>query len=120
MFILCRRSVTAYLCGAIRNLVFAFTGFFATPSCLHPRQASSRPDIRIPNFEIKHRYMKNDTMGLLKPINKQQMKDLTKETKETIAANVLKQPQNHRTFSSVDLWNTRRNFRSMTSMRRFN
>ena len=64
--------------------------------------------------------MKNDTMGLIIPINKQQMKELTKETKETLAAHVLKQPQNHRNFGSVDLWNSRRNYRTMNSMRRFN
>jgi len=63
--------------------------------------------------------MKNDTVGLLKPINKQQMKELTMETKETLATGVLREPQNHRTFGSVDLWNARRNSRTMTSKRRF-
>ena len=96
------------------------TDFYRSSLHLFRRGLHYRTSYRISTPEIKHRYMKNDTMGLLIPINKQQMKNLTKETKETLAAHVLQQPQNHRTFSSVDLWNTRRNFRTMTSMRRFN
>ena len=63
--------------------------------------------------------MKNDTMGLIQPINKQQMKELTEVTKETLAAEVLREPQDHRSFGAVDLWNARRNSRTMTSKRRF-
>lgn len=64
--------------------------------------------------------MKIDTMGLIIPINKQQMKELTKEAKETLAADVLREPRNHRTFGSVDLWNARRNSHTTASKRRFN
>jgi hypothetical protein len=59
--------------------------------------------------------MKQETMGVVIPINKQQMKELTKETKETLAGNVI----TSRVFGSVDLWNSRKNQRTTTSMRRW-
>ena len=58
-------------------------------------------------------------MGLVIPINKEQMKELTKETKETLAAHALQTEQGNRSFGSVDLWNTRKQQRTMTSMRRW-
>lgn len=57
-------------------------------------------------------------MGFVRPINKNEMKELTKETKETLAADVIRQSQNHRHFGAVDLWNARRNQRTMASMRK--
>jgi hypothetical protein len=63
--------------------------------------------------------MKQDTMGVVIPINKEQMKELTKETKETLASNVIITPVGNRAFGSVDLWNSRKNQRTSTSMRRW-
>ncbi len=64
--------------------------------------------------------MKSETMGIVIPINKNDMRELMKETKETIAADVIRSAQNHRSFSTVDLWNARKHQRTMASMRRCN
>ncbi|MCY7290584.1 MAG: hypothetical protein LH615_00215 [Ferruginibacter sp.] len=63
--------------------------------------------------------MKQETMGIVIPINKEQMKELTKETKETIAVLAIDADGTNRTFGSVDLWNSRKNQRTMASMRRW-
>lgn len=63
--------------------------------------------------------MKQETMGVVIPINKEQMKELTRETKETLATNVIGKSAGNRAFGSVDLWNSRKNQRSTTSMRRW-
>ena len=63
--------------------------------------------------------MKQETMGLVKPINKEQMKELTRETKETLAAHALQTEEGNRSFGSVDLWNARKQQRTMASMRRW-
>ncbi len=68
----------------------------------------------------KHSYMKSEAKGIVMPINKNEMRDLMKETKETLAADVIRQSHEHRTFSTVDLWNARKNQRTMASMRRCN
>ncbi len=62
--------------------------------------------------------MKTATMGIVTPINKDEMKELLKETKETLAANVLKSTAENPVFGSVDLWRVRKNHRTMASMRR--
>ena len=62
--------------------------------------------------------MKQETMGIVNPINKDQMKELTRETKETLASH-LQENVTNRAFGSVDLWNSRKNQRTMASMRRF-
>ena len=58
-------------------------------------------------------------MGIVTPINKDEMKELLKETKETLAVNVLKSQEANPTFGSVDLWRVRKNHRRMASMRRW-
>ncbi len=63
--------------------------------------------------------MKQETMGVVIPINKEQMKELTRETKETLASNVIGKAESIRAFGSVDLWNSRKNQRTTTSMRRW-
>jgi hypothetical protein len=63
--------------------------------------------------------MKNDTMGIVIPLNKEQMKELTKETKETLATHLVEKVKNQRSFGSVDLWNSRKNQRTMVSMRKW-
>ena len=63
--------------------------------------------------------MKQETMGLVKPINKEQMKELTRETKETLASHALQTEEGNRLFGSVDLWNARKQQRTMASMRRW-
>jgi hypothetical protein len=62
--------------------------------------------------------MKQDTMGVVIPMNKEQMKELTRETKETLATNEIN-TAGSRVFGSVDLWNSRKNQRTSTSMRRW-
>ena len=64
--------------------------------------------------------MKSETMGIVIPINKNDMTELMKETKETLAADVIRSTRNHRSFGAVDLWNARKNQRTMASMRRCN
>jgi hypothetical protein len=59
------------------------------------------------------------SMGIVTPINKDEMKELLKETRETLAVNALKSHEANQTFGSVDLWRVRKNHRSMASMRRW-
>ena len=63
--------------------------------------------------------MKQETIGLVKPINKEQMKELTRETKETLASHAFQTDEGNRLFGSVDLWNARKQQRTMASMRRW-
>ncbi len=58
-------------------------------------------------------------MGLVIPINKEQMKELTKETKETLAIHAIHTEEGKRSFGPVDLWNARKHQRTMTSMRKW-
>ena len=94
---------------------------FITPFCFYyPRQAVH--SLTLEDYyllKFKHRYMKQETMGLVIPINKEQMKELTKETKETLAIHAIDAAESNRTFGSVDLWNSRKNQRTMASMRRW-
>ena len=64
--------------------------------------------------------MKNETAGIIVPISKKDMTELTKETKETIATGIIQRAHEHRSFSAVDLWNARRHQRTMASMRKCN
>ncbi|MEQ1554256.1 MAG: hypothetical protein ABL929_08770 [Ferruginibacter sp.] len=63
--------------------------------------------------------MRQDTLGTVITLTKEQMKELTSQTKETIALDAFSKEKNIRTYSSVDLWNTRKNHRSMLSMRKW-
>ena len=62
--------------------------------------------------------MKQESMGFVIPINKEQMKELTRETKETFAAYALDTEEGNRLFGSIDLWKARKQQRTMVSMRR--
>ncbi|MEY2916807.1 MAG: hypothetical protein RIS73_521 [Bacteroidota bacterium] len=61
--------------------------------------------------------MKSDVMGIGAPINKKELKELLKETKETIAVDA-KNDGNNRSFGVVDLWNVQKRQRTTTSMMR--
>ena len=63
--------------------------------------------------------MKQESMGFVIPINKEQMKELTRETKETLAVHALHTDEGNRSFGSVDLWNARKQQRTMVSKRRW-
>ena len=62
--------------------------------------------------------MKADVMGIGAPINKKDLKELTKETKETIAVDATTDG-NNRSFGVVDLWNVRKRQRTSASMSRW-
>ena len=62
--------------------------------------------------------MKADVMGIGTPINKKDLKELMKETKETIAVDA-KIDGNNRSFGVVDLWNVRKRQRISASMSRW-
>jgi hypothetical protein len=61
--------------------------------------------------------MKSETMGVGTPLSKKDLKELLKETKETLAVDV-KNDGNSRTFSHLDLWNLQKRQRSASEMRR--
>ncbi|HMJ46382.1 MAG TPA: hypothetical protein VK498_03590 [Ferruginibacter sp.] len=61
--------------------------------------------------------MKSETMGFITPINKKDMKELMKETKETIATGMVS-ASTDKTFAEVDMWRIRKNLRTTRSMRR--
>ncbi|MBS1512327.1 MAG: hypothetical protein JST86_15880 [Bacteroidetes bacterium] len=58
--------------------------------------------------------MKSDVMGIGAPINKEDMKELLKETKETVAVDV----NNKRIFSVADLWHVQKQHRTTATMMR--
>lgn len=62
--------------------------------------------------------MKIDTMGIGTPISKKDLKELTKETKETIAVDAANEDQ-QRSFGVVDLWNVRKKQRISASLNRW-
>ncbi|GAB2814708.1 hypothetical protein GCM10027043_13570 [Ferruginibacter profundus] len=57
-------------------------------------------------------------MGIGAPINKKDLKELLKETKETIAVDVRIDGNNNRSFGVVDLWNVQKRQRTTASMMR--
>lgn len=61
--------------------------------------------------------MKNETMGMLNPVNKNDLQVLLAQTKETLAIHV-KVNSNQRNFGAVDLWNAQKRQRTSISMRR--
>lgn len=62
--------------------------------------------------------MKSDVMGITVQISKDELKELTKETKETLAIDV-KADGNQKVFGAIDLWNAQKRQRTSTSMRRW-
>ena len=63
--------------------------------------------------------MKSDVMGIGAQISKKELKELTKETKETLAFDLdVKEVESRRTFGAIDLWNIRKQ-RIGTSVRRW-
>lgn len=63
--------------------------------------------------------MKQNTLGVLAPLTQEQMDNLTKETKETLAVHAIKNANNQRQFGAIDMWHVRRSQRTMTSMRKW-
>ena len=62
--------------------------------------------------------MKSDVMGIGAPINNEELKELLKETKETIAVDAKTDGNNNRSFGVVDLWNVQKKQRTTASMMR--
>ena len=119
---LCTLPLTYYSVSLRRKFVLRPIDlvFIQLPFALSSLQAVHSLDLGFYYFlKFKHRYMKQETMGLVIPINKEQMKELTKETKETLAVHAIETEGNNRLFGSVDLWNSRKNQRTMASMRRW-
>lgn len=63
--------------------------------------------------------MKTSTVGIVTPINKEELKELFKETKETLATDFISNNAEKSTFGAIDLWKIRKNTKSTTSLRRF-
>jgi translation elongation factor EF-1beta len=61
--------------------------------------------------------MKSDVMGMSAQINKEELKELLKETKETIAVDA-KLENSNCSFGAVDLWNVQKKHRTTSSMMR--
>ena len=62
--------------------------------------------------------MKQDTMGCLNPIRKEDLEELLKLTTETIATDI-KQDETERSFGPVDMWNRQKKQRTSLQMRRW-
>lgn len=60
--------------------------------------------------------MKTSTVGIVTPINKDELKELLKETRETLATGLL---NNSAAFGAIDLWKLRKNIKTTTSLRRY-
>ncbi len=58
-------------------------------------------------------------MGIFIPINKEQMKELTNETKETPAVHAIHTGENNCSFGSVDLWTATKQQPTKTDRRRW-
>ena len=62
--------------------------------------------------------MKNDTLGIGAHIKNEELKELLKETKETVATDV-KQTGMNRSFGAIDMWNRQKRQRTSQEMRRW-
>ena len=62
--------------------------------------------------------MKSDVIGMSAPVNKSKLKELLKETVETLATDV-KFTGTDRSFGTVDMWNLRKRQRTTLQMRRW-
>ena len=62
--------------------------------------------------------MKSDVMGIGALISKKDLKELFKETKETLAVDAKTDDENNRSFGVVDLWNVQKKQRTTASMMR--
>lgn len=60
--------------------------------------------------------MNSNTVSMAMPISKEELNELMKETKETIALNC--NHQNTTGFAAVDLWNVQKKHRSALDLRR--
>ena len=61
--------------------------------------------------------MTSEAMGAGKPVNKETLKELLKETKETLAVDV-KAEGNTPSFTAVDLWNVQKRQKTAATMSR--
>ena len=59
--------------------------------------------------------MKNDVMPSIVQMEKEVLKNLMKEVKETLATDVVMPKQTKKSFGVADLWNIRRNARPAAS-----
>jgi hypothetical protein len=62
--------------------------------------------------------MKSESMGISTQNNNEDLKELLKETRETVARDE-KQEQSTRSFGSVDMWNRQKRQRTSQQMRRW-
>jgi hypothetical protein len=62
--------------------------------------------------------MKSDTLGMGTLNKDEALKELLKETRETVAADV-KQEDLNRSFGTVDMWNRQKRQRTSLHMRRW-
>lgn len=62
--------------------------------------------------------MKNDTLGMGTLIKQEELKELFKETKETVATDTKQQDLN-RSFGAIDMWNRQKRQRTSLQMRRW-
>ena len=63
--------------------------------------------------------MKSDVMGITVQISEKELKELTKETKETLAFYVdVKEVESRRVFGAIDLWNIRKQRNASSARRR--
>ncbi|MBS1497150.1 MAG: hypothetical protein JSU03_08910 [Bacteroidetes bacterium] len=61
--------------------------------------------------------MKTSTEGIIAPLNKEEMNELLKETKETLATGSFKNT-NAYSFAEVNMWKVRKAARHATEIRR--
>jgi len=59
--------------------------------------------------------MKTNTKRIVNPVIKEEIKELLKETKETIAADILKNNGPDSTFTVVDLWRMQKKHKTLGS-----
>lgn len=61
--------------------------------------------------------MKTSTNNLIQTLNKSELDNLTRETKETLAIGYQEKPL--KSLSSAELWNIQRHQKTLTSRRRY-
>ena len=63
--------------------------------------------------------MKSEVLGTMKPMNKNEVKKLLTETEERIDVPVqIKTPKTMRSFTVIDLWNSRKQFRQYSTLQK--
>ncbi|MBS1733983.1 MAG: hypothetical protein JST02_11865 [Bacteroidetes bacterium] len=78
---------------------------------------SATPGEHFENYKLKN--MKTTNESIIASVNREAMKELLDETKETLAPEFLKEKRSNHSFSVVDLWRMQKKHKTLGSSTRW-